>query len=198
MTYDPKYHHRRSIRLPGYDYTQPGAYFVTICTHDGEPLFGEVVDGIMQPNRFGRIVQVCWFNLPRHYPHVILDEFVVMPTHAHMIIVLDGSPAPVVPAVECTLAGDQPSAPTRHGLPEIVRALKTFSARHINALRRTPGTPVWQRNYYEHIVRNDRALQAIRKYIRDNPLRWHLDRHNPIAIGPDPEAARVRQMLDEL
>ena len=93
MTYDPEHHHRRSIRLPGYDYAQPGAYFVTICAHGGEPLFGEVVDGIMRPNRFGRIVQACWSNLPRHYPHVVLDEFVVMPTHTHKIIVLAGDPA---------------------------------------------------------------------------------------------------------
>ena len=128
MIYDPAHHHRRSIRLPGYDYTQSGAYFVTTCTHDGEPLFGEVIDGIMQPNRFGRILQVCWSNLPRHYPHVVLDEFVVMPTHAHMIIVLAGDPAPVAPTTECAPTGDQVPAPTRHGLPEVVHAFKTFSA----------------------------------------------------------------------
>jgi len=198
MIYDPAHHHRRSIRLPGYDYTQPGAYFVTTCTHDGEPLFGEVIDGIMQPNRFGCILQVCWSNLPRHYPHVVLDEFVVMPTHAHMIIVLAGDPAPVAPSTECTPTGDQVPAPTRHGLPEVVRAFKTFSAQRINTLRRRPGVPVWQRNYYEHIVRNDRALKAIRKYIRDNPLRWRLDRYNPAASGPDPEATEIWRMLDEL
>jgi REP element-mobilizing transposase RayT len=198
MTYDPKHHHRRSIRLPGYDYTQPGAYFVTICVHDGEPLFGEVVDGIMRPNRVGCIVQACWSNLPRHYPHVVLDEFVVMPTHTHKIIVLAGDPDPAAPAPEDIPTGEQPHTPTRHGLPEIVRAFKSFSAKRINALRRSTGTPVWQRNYYEHIIRNDHALQAIRKYIRDNPLRWHLDRYNPAAIGPDPEAAAIWRMLDEL
>jgi putative transposase len=198
MTYDPERHHRRSIRLPGYDYSQLGAYFVTICTHDGEPLFGEVIDGIMQPNRFGRVVQVCWSNLPRHYPHVVLDEFVVMPTHTHKIIVLAGDSDPASPAIECLLAGDQRTVTARHGLSEIVRAFKTFSAKRINTMRRTPGAPVWQRNYYEHIIRNDRALQAIRKYIRGNPLRWHLDRYNPAAIGPDPEAAAIWQMLDEL
>jgi REP element-mobilizing transposase RayT len=184
--------------LPGYDYTQPGAYFVTICTHDGEPLFGEVIDGIMHLNRFGRIAQVCWSNLPRHYPYVVLDEFVVMPTYAHMVIVLAGDPIQAVPATESAPSGDQLPAPMCHGLPEVVRAFKTFSAKRINALRRTPGAPVWQRNYYEHIIRNDRALKAIRKYIRDNPLRWHLDRYNPAAIGPDPEAAEIWRMLDEL
>jgi REP element-mobilizing transposase RayT len=198
MTYDPERHHRRSIRLPGYDYTQPGAYFVTICAHDSEPLFGEVIEGIMHPNRFGRIVQVCWFNLPRHYPHVVLDEFVVMPTHAHMIVVLTGDLPQAKAANQPTLPGDLPPAPTRHGLPEIVRGFKSCSTHRINTLRRTPGVPVWQRNYYEHIVRSDRVLQAIRKYIRDNPLRWHLDRYNPTAIGPDPDAAAIWRMLDEL
>jgi REP element-mobilizing transposase RayT len=198
MTYNPELHHRRSIRLPGYDYSQPGAYFVTICTHDGEPLFGEVIDGVMHPNRFGRIAQVCWSDMPSHYPHVVLDEFVVMPTHTHQIIVLTGEPVPAAPSAECTPTGDRRSMLTRHGLPEVVRAFKTFSGKRINALRRTPGAPVWQRNYYEHIIRNDRALQAIRKYIRDNPLRWHLDRYNPAATGPDPEASMIWRMLDEL
>jgi REP element-mobilizing transposase RayT len=198
MTYDPKRHHRRSIRLPGYDYSQPGAYFVTICTQDGEPLFGEVIDGIMRPNRFGRIVQVCWSNLPRHYSHVVLDEFVVMPTHTHKIIVLDGDPVQAVLATESTSTSDQPPAPTRHGLSEIVRAFKTFSSKRINTLRHTPGAPVWQRNYYEHIIRDDRALEAIREYIRENPLRWHLDRYNPAAIGPDLKAAEIWRMLNEL
>jgi putative transposase len=198
MTYDPQRHHRRSIRLPGYDYSQSGAYFITICTHDGEPLFGEVVDGIMRLNRFGHVVQACWSNLPRHYPHVMLDEFMVMPTHTHKIIVLTGDPASTSPAAEHIPTGEQPIAPTRHGLPEVVRAFKAFSARRINALRRSTGTPVWQRNYYERIIRDDHAIQTIRKYIRDNPLRWHLDRYNSAAVGPDPEAAAIWRMLDEL
>ena len=148
MTYDPQHHHRRSIRLPGYDYSQPGAYFITICTHDGEPLFGEVIDSIMHLNRFGHVVQACWLYLMRHYPHVVLDEFIVMPTHTHKIIVLAGDPEPVALATEHIPTGERPLASTRHGLPEIVRAFKSFSAKRINALCRTTGTPVWQRNYY--------------------------------------------------
>lgn len=198
MTYDPKRHHRRSIRLPGYDYAQPGAYFVTICAHGGEPLFGEVIDGVMRPNRCGRIAQMCWLDLPRHYPHVVLDESIIMPTHVHMIIVLVDDSIQREPVNEGAQVGARPAASARHGLPEVVRAFKTFSAKRINALRRTPGIPVWQRNYYEHIIRDDYALQAIRKYIRDNPLRWHLDRYNPAAGGPDPEAAAIWRMLDDL
>jgi REP element-mobilizing transposase RayT len=158
--------------LPGYDYTQAGAYFVTFCAHHGEPLFGEVVGGVMRLNRYGRIVQACWADLPRHYPHVVLDEFVVMPTHTHKIIILAGDPNADAPAVAGAASGHGAAAPPRHALSEIVRALKTFSARRINELRGTPGIPVWQRDYWEHIIRDDRALEAIRRYIRENPARW--------------------------
>ena len=138
MAYNPDLHHRRCIRLRGYDYSQPGAYFVTICAHGktfrsrgrfetGPYLFGNITEGIIRLNRFGRIVELAWFDLPRHYPHVTLDAFVIMPDHVHGIIVLNEY-------------GD--TSIKRHGLPEIVRGFKTFSARRINRLRRTPGTPV--------------------------------------------------------
>ncbi len=100
MHYDPGRHHRRSIRLKGYDYSQAGAYFVTICVADGQSLLGEVVDGVMRMSRFGEIVQTCWDDLPRHYPHVQLDAFVVMPNHVHGVIMLvdDDVPADSVGA----------------------------------------------------------------------------------------------------
>ena len=178
---------RKSIRLKGWDYSAPGAYFVTICTHKRQPLFGQVVDGEMVLNQYGEIVREAWFDLPNHYAHVELDAFVVMPNHIHAIIILDADAIGVG-------AGLKP-APTRHPLSEIVRALKTFSARRINTLRGTPGVPVWQRNYYEHIIRNERALNAIRRYIAENPLRWYLDRYNPNAAAPDPLARDLWRML---
>ncbi len=178
-------HRRKSIRLKGWDYTTPGAYFVTICTHQRAHLFGRVVDGEMVLNEYGEIVREVWFELPKHYAYLELDAFVVMPNHVHAIIFLTDQP------VE---AGFKPAS-TRRPLSEIVRALKTFSARRINAHRGTPGTPVWQRNYYEHIVRNERALHAIRRYIVENPLRWHLDRYNPNATGTDPQARALWRML---
>lgn len=174
MTYDPKTHHRRSIRLRGYDYTQPGAYFVTVCVHEGRHLLGAFQDGQLQLHEPGKIVTACWQDLVRHYPHVILDEFVVMPNHVHGIIVLSDVGAGVG-------AGLRP-APTnefkRHGVPEIVRAFKSFSARRINALRAMDDQPVWQRNYYEHIIR-DGELDKIREYVRTNSLHWACDRYNP-------------------
>jgi REP element-mobilizing transposase RayT len=175
-------HRRKNIRLAGYDYKQSGAYFVTIVTQNRECLFGEIVDGGMRLNEAGKVVAGSWAALPNHYANTGLDEFVVMPNHIHGIITLQ----------DCVGAGLKP-APTmrgkRHGLSEIVRALKTFSARNINALRQTPGLAVWQRNYHEHVIRNEKSLERIRQYIQDNPLRWAFDRENPAALNPEPRDA---------
>ncbi|MCB0220578.1 MAG: transposase [Chrysiogenetes bacterium] len=191
---------RRSIRLRGYDYTRAGAYFLTICARGRECLFGEVAEGTVRLSDSGRAVEAAWHGLPEHYPHVDLDAFVVMPNHVHGIIVLSDpdvgaglKPAPTENAVvEMDRAGLKPAPTgTHHGLPEIVRAFKTFSARRINALRGTPGVPVWQRNYYEHIVRDDDDLARIREYIANNPIGWGGDRENPANAG------RVERFPDE-
>ncbi len=110
MAYDPGIHHRRSIRLHGYDYSLPGLYFVTVCSHQKEHLLGQVVEGEMKASEYGEIVAVFWNDLPTHYPHVRLDSFVVMPNHVHGTIEIVG--------------GGFETAPTSHGLPEIVRGLK--------------------------------------------------------------------------
>jgi len=211
--YDPKIHHRRSIRLKGYDYSQAGAYFVTICVHQRECLLGNVVNGEMQLSRFGKIASYAWMDLPKHYPHIILDEFCIMPNHVHFVIVLaddgrDGSSrlskvslptrrdgsyriaqTPLLTSIP--LGKIPPSAqethPYRHPLSEIIRAFKSFSAKRINALQKTTGNPFWQKNYYEHIIRNDRAWNAIAWYIFNNPLNWQLDRDNLQNKLPPPE-----------
>lgn len=182
MKFDPKIHHRHSIRLQGYDYSQSGAYYVTIVTHGRECVFGEVVNGKMTLNQFGQIVQRAWFDLPKHYPHIVLGTFCIMPNHVHVVIILiDGGivgaglrPAPTIPAPTIP-------APTmaRHPLSEIVRAFKSFSARRINELRKTQGIPVWQRNYYEHIIRDDEEHNRIHLYIESNPVNWLEDNENP-------------------
>lgn len=163
---------RCGLRLKGYDYSQEGAYFVTICTHGKECLFGEVIGSEMKVNELGRKVQEAWNDLPVHYPHIAMDAFVVMPNHVHGVIVL---------RARAERAGLKP-APTQHGLPEIVRAFKTFSARRINEFRRTSGVPVWQRNYYEHVIRNDADYDRIAEYITNNPQRWMEDSLHPDAI----------------
>jgi putative transposase len=194
IKFDPHIHHRRSIRLKGYDYSQPGAYFITLVTHGRDCIFGEVIEGDMVLNWYGKTVHRDWMDLPHHYPFVTLDAFIVMPNHVHAIVVLrtddvgrGGSTQAhnsklikfvsdrfVTPDVGQT----RPYGIRRHGLPEIVRAFKSFSARRINQKRHLPGIAVWQRNYYEHIIRNQSDLDCIRLYIGDNPRRWAEDPEN--------------------
>ena len=178
MTNDPV--RRRSIRIKDYDYGHIGAYFVTICAHQRIRLFGDVVDGAMRLNRLGEIVRETWEGLPAHYPNVELDSFVVMPNHIHMVIKIVG--AGFKPAL---MSDKKP-----YILPEIVRALKTFSARRINEYRVSPGAPVWQRNYYEHVIRNEKSLNKIREYIANNPMQWEFDRENPARAGFKPAPTR--------
>jgi len=173
---------RRALRLRDFDYSQAAAYFVTVCTHHRECLFGEITDGKMLLHDPGRIVQAAWQALPQHYPHVCLDAFVVMPNHVHGIIILSSMENVTEDLAGAGLKPAPTGSPTiarRHGLPEIVRAFKTFSARRVNAARTAPGTPLWQRNYYEHVVRDEDELNRIREYIDLNPLQWDLDRENP-------------------
>ena len=159
-------HNRHTIRLKGYDYAEEGGYFVTIITQGREMLFGRVVDGEMVLNEFGRIVENSWNDLINHNADIELDEFVIMPNHVHGIIVLEPSDR----------AGLEP-APTV--LSEIVRQFKTFSARRINQLRHTPGKPVWQRNFYDHIIRDEKDYEAVVNYIYLNPQSWAKDDENP-------------------
>lgn len=206
MNYDPERHHRRSIRLKGYDYTQPGAYFITIVTQNRECVFGEIADGVMRLNEYGGIVGEEWFKTADLRPYVELnhDEFVVMPNHIHGIIWIaehDGAHvgaqrhcAPTgirVPADVRIPTDAKPAIPAVNVMPgsigAIVRAFKSATTKRINEMRGLPGAPVWQRNYYEHIIRGERALERIRQYIAENPIRWHLDRENPNATGQDAE-----------
>jgi len=180
--------HRRSIRLKGYDYTQAGAYFVTICTKDRACLFGDVADGVMRLNQMGHIVRQCWLAIPDHFPHVLLDEFVVMPNHVHGILVI--MPTHDVGATHASpLQNDdtptRPRGPQPRSVASIVGSFKSAAAKRINEHRGTPGAPIWQRNYYEHIIRDDESLNLIRNYIADNPLRWQIDAENPNTISVD-------------
>ena len=150
------FHKRRRVRLEARDYTLPGVYYVTICTAERACLFGDVEDGEMRLNDSGRAVQVTWIGLPSHYHRVALDAFVVMPNHIHGIL---------------SLADEQGG----HGLPEIIRGFKTFSARTINEIRNARGVAVWQRSYHDHVVRDDADLNRIRRYIADNPGSWSQD-----------------------
>lgn len=181
--------HRHSIRLKGYDYSQAGVYFVTICSVDRGLLFGDIHSDAMRLNPYGLVARQCWDDIPVHFPTVTLDAFVVMPNHVHGIIIIQPTPPPTAaPSMMGAVAtdGDGVSAVgARHASPlplprrpmvgVVVGSYKSAVARQINIARQTPGAPVWQRNYYEHIVRTDEALARIRDYILNNPARWWAD-----------------------
>jgi putative transposase len=294
MRFDPERHRRRSMRLKGYDYSQAGAYFVTICTQGRACLFGEVVDGEMRLNDAGRMVVAEWERLPALFPNVVLDAFVVMPNHIHGIVILtdpaddatdgataigatisgattggaatggattrvaptrvgdDANPvgAGLVPAPS-TMAGDDadsvgaglvpapstmaggnadsvgaglvpapsvpaqsvpapstpapstpapsapaPSTPTPT-LGDVIGAFKSrVTVEYIRGVKTFGWTPfdrrLWQRNYYEHIIRNEETLNCIRRYIAENPIRWAFDRENPFAVEIESEETWLR------
>ena len=170
----PNRPHRRATRLRGYDYSLPGAYFVTICVQDRKCLFGHIIDGQMQSNEIGKIVVKNWNHIPQHFSAVELDECVVMPNHIHGIITLDtvGARSPRPPA----LRKGAVSSPT---LGQVVAYFKYQSTKYINQRHNTPGTCIWQRNYYDHVIRDDIGLQRVREYIRNNPTQWELDQLHP-------------------
>ena len=169
---------RRALRLKDYDYSQAGAYFVTLCTHLRECIFGSVDRSILRLSDAGLVAKQIWNELPVHYPRVSLDAFIVMPNHVHGVIMFSDEDR-FVPK-EPMERTPQPGRVKMHALPEIVRAFKTFSARAINKHRHSEGESVWQRNYYEHVVRDEKDLNRIRQYIADNPARWSEDSNNPV------------------
>jgi len=169
MRYDPANHHRRSIRLPSYDYAQAGACFVTLVCKDREPLFAD--------ERFRAIAEETWLWLAERYKYVGLDQYVVMPNHVHGIIV-----------IRDVCRGGSRTAPTGRPpaikpLGRLIGAFKTVSTKRINAIRGASGVPVWQRNYYEHVIRDEDDLDRIRRYIEENPLRWAEDAENPSNVA---------------
>jgi REP element-mobilizing transposase RayT len=171
--------HRRSVRLTGYDYSQAGAYFITTCVQDRMLLFGEVVDGEMRLNEYGEIVRREWERTGKIRQDVGIDAFVIMPNHFHGIIVIDPGRGTLQRAPTTERFGK----PTSNTIPTIARLFKSTTTRQINEHRGTPSIAVWQRNYYEHMVRSEKSLNRIRQYIADNPLQWAMDRENPNAVA---------------
>ena len=179
MKYDPNVHHRRSIRLQGYDYSQAGAYFVTICTRNRKCIFGEILGGEMRLNEVGRIVSREWIRTAEIRTEIELDAWVVMPNHFHAILVIADrrGTARRAPTVE------QFGRPVSGSVPTIVRSFKSAVTKRVNELCHTPGTPLWQRNYWERIIRNEREWNRIREYIQNNPIQWELDKLHPSQPG---------------
>ena len=207
MNYKLEKHHRRSIRLKGYDYTREGAYYFTICCHQRRCLLGEIKDGVMHLNLIGTTVKAVWDSLPRHFPLIELDAFVIMPNHVHGIIVITDSTGNYNPnrrgeafVSGCNNTPPQFSSTNASPFPEcndtslprgtrsgsigaILQNFKSVATRRVNRMTRNSGT-LWQRNYHEEIIRNEKALENIRRYIVENPLSWDEDEENPLKFKP--------------
>ena len=169
--FDPNIHNRRSIRLQEFDYTQPAAYFITICTYQRENSLGNIEQNQMRLNKFGKIVADHWQHLPGFFSNVKLDEWVIMPNHIHGIILLHSQ--------KNLISGPSPTkkpAVKSGSINAIIQNFKSTSTRKINSLMNQRGVPFWQRNYYEHIIRNDDSLHQIREYIHNNPIQWEMDK----------------------
>ena len=190
MNYNPDIHHRQSIRLKGFDYSQPGAYFVTICTNNHENLFGEIENNSISLNKFGIIVSEKWNNIHIHFKNVILGEYIIMPNHLHGIIVLiesDERAKHFKTSREIIENENTNASPLREilrgtesgSLSAIIQNFISVSSRKINKIRQIRGVKVWQRGFYERIIRNNKELNAIRNYIINNPMNWEMDENNP-------------------
>ncbi|HEY9830242.1 MAG TPA: transposase [Stenomitos sp.] len=236
MNYNPEKHHRRSIRLKGYDYTREGAYYFTICCHQRRCLLGEIKDGVMHLNLVGATVKAVWDSLPQYFPLIELDAFVIMPNHIHGIIVITDSAGNYNPNrnstphlnSDCrgeafvpgcnntspeflytnaspfsgcndipqqTLSTNASPFPTSNDTPPprgtksgsigaILQNFKSVATRRVNRITRNSGT-LWQRNYHEEIIRNEKAYENIRRYIVENPLSWDEDEENPLKFKPE-------------
>ena len=170
--------HRRSLRLSGYDYSLAGAYFITICVKKRQSLLGKIVSNQMQLNHYGKIIENSWEWLSYAYDYIELDEWIIMPNHLHGIIIISAN-----------CRGGSRTAPTAESkikpLGRLIGAFKTTSTKQIIFIRKTAGIPFWQRNFYEHVIRDDDSLNRIREYKVTNPSRWHTDRENPDALEKD-------------
>jgi len=179
---DPGKHQRRSIRLKDYDYSQAGAYFVTICMKDMKCILGKIQNGKVRMSRIGRIIYQCWVEIPDHFDSVKLDVFVVMPNHLHGIVHITddcrgvqlNAPAKNAPNFYSSIS------PRRKTLSVIIRTFKAAVTTYCQKSRIQ--SSFWQRNYYEHVVRNEDELNRIREYVLYNPLQWQYDRENPECI----------------
>ena len=190
----PPSRERRSIRLLHFDYSQTGAYFVTICAWDRMCLFGDIVDGEMRLNDFGRAAHEVWERIPAHFATVETDAWIVMPNHVHGVIFIAGPDARGVPNAGTT-AGEwvaprptrathasplqRPSGPSKRSLGAVVGSYKSAVSKRINESGWSRRTSVWQRNYHDHIIRDTMSLDRIREYIAQNPARWADDPENP-------------------
>lgn len=187
MKYNPQIHHRRSIRLKGYNYSQAGAYFITICCQDKECRFGIIENGEMILNEFGMIAYDEWIKLSERFSNFELDVFQIMPNHMHGIIVLNvgataragASPAPTISGDLVITNSPIATVVDTHTVGDIVGAYKSLVANgclRICKMKNKTMGKIWQRNYYEHIIKDEQSYQTISNYIINNPSKWNDDK----------------------
>jgi len=176
MKYDLVKHNRQSYRLKGYDYSSSGNYFVTVMVMDRECLFGKIRNGDVELSEIGKIADQCWQEIPEHFPNVKLDEYIIMPNHVHGIIEIINNGG------NLQRSGNAEFKSPSKTIGSIIRGFKigvTKWCRNEMADGFPSFRQIWQRNYHDHIIRNDHELNRIRQYIVDNPLNWKRDRNDP-------------------
>ena len=193
MQYDHYIHHRQSLRLREYDYSQAGAYFVTICTNRKQHLLGEIINGEAKLNQIGEMVKKWWLILPRKFQNIKIDEYAIMPNHFHGIIIIVGANQCVCPNVidDVRIGGGHIAFEGGHIGPPLHRMIQWFKTMTTNEYIRGIKTyswpcfygKFWQRNYYERVIRNDTELNKIREYIITNPQKWDTDSENPDVLA---------------
>jgi len=183
---------RHTVRLPEYDYSQAGVYFITICTHDKRPIFGSVVGLTTELSGAGEIVDECWRAIPEHFPNVETPIHVVMPNHVHGIILIRQRMTKRLVSITSSDGTRRLGAHPPGSLPAIVRSFKSIAARRIREANADGGLEVWQRGYYEHIIRRQEEFGRIWEYIRLNPAMWGFDEENPEAAIDKPGSLVAR------
>jgi putative transposase len=194
VKFDPKIHHRRSVRLKEYDYSQPGAYFVTIVTWHRGLFFGEIVNAESRLNRIGKIVEWEWLETPKRLAYIELGAFIVMPNHFHGILhiheavgatrrglartIPSTGPLPII-TTDGIVGSPLPHGPKPASLGAIIAQFKSRVTKRIWKITEFNNKPIWQRNYHEHIIRNEADLENKTDYIEANPLLWEQDEENP-------------------
>jgi putative transposase len=185
--FNPDIHHRRSPRLRGYDYARGGAYFVTVCSQNHECLFGSVANGVMELNDAGRMVKRWWVELNSKFPSVNTDAYIIMPNHFHGIAIINDSRSNVGAALRGRPRSTRPSGHPHRGAPTLGNIMDWFKTmttnNYIRRIEQNHWPPfekrLWQRNYYERVIRDEAEMDRIREYIQNNPWNWELDEENP-------------------
>jgi len=190
MKFDPEKHHRQSIRLRNYDYSQPKYYFLIICTHKKQCWLGEIKNDRMYLNQIGKIVAREWLHTPKIRPNVQLDQWIIMPNHLHGIVIINEnlnllgdrnmSEQKIFDEENRDILGarNEPLRQESNSISSFVAGFKSAVTKRINLLRENRDIPIWQRNYYESIIRDEQSLIAIQEYIKNNPCQWQKDPDN--------------------